>query len=126
MQSFTASLRALVAPLSAIALTMALGFVLVAAITDQPVQAYRDLLFANFDSWRNFGLFLNRATPLALIALGITFAFRAGVFNVGGEGQLFAGAIVTTMLGVALAGLPPLILLPLTIVAGIAAGALLG
>ncbi len=86
-------LRAIGAPLGAIALTMALGFLLVASITDEPVQAYRDLLFANFDSLGNFALFLNRATPLTLIALGVIFSFRAGVFNVGGEGQLYAGAI---------------------------------
>lgn len=119
-------LRAIGAPLGAIALTMALGFLLVASITDEPVQAYRDLLFANFDSLGNFALFLNRATPLTLIALGVIFSFRAGVFNVGGEGQLYAGAIAATVVGVFFADLPAVILLPLAVAAGIAAGAFLG
>lgn len=126
MSAFNDFLRAVRAPLGAIALTMLLGFLLVSMITDQPVLAYRELLLANFDSWNNFGLFLNRAMPLALIAIGITFAFRAGVFNVGGEGQLFAGAITTTVLAVALAGLPPFILFPIVLLGGIAAGAVLG
>jgi len=123
---FKESLHALKAPLGAIALTMALGFLLVAAISDEPVLAYRELLFANFDSLSNFALFLNRATPLVLISVGITFAFRAGVFNVGGEGQLFAGAIATTAVGIAFAGLPAVILFPLAVIVGIAAGAAVG
>lgn len=120
------TLKAVRAPLAAILLTLALGFVLVACITDDPVQAYRDLLFANFDSVGNFALFLNRATPLLLIALGVIFSFRAGIFNVGGEGQLYAGAIATTVIGVMLGGLSPLILFPLAVAGGILAGAFLG
>lgn len=119
-------IRAIRAPVLAILLTLALGFVLVAAITDDPVRAYRDLLLANFDSLSNFALFLNRATPLTLIALGVIFSFRAGIFNVGGEGQLYAGAIATTVIGVSLPGLPAFILLPLALAAGILAGAFLG
>ena len=74
------SFRAMYAPVAAILLTLALGFLLVVAVTDDPVRAYRDLLFANFDSLGNFALFLNRATPLTLIALGVIFSFRAGIF----------------------------------------------
>jgi simple sugar transport system permease protein len=119
-------LQAVGGPLATIVLTLALGFVLVASLADQPVEAYRQLLFANFDSLGNFALFLNRATPLTLIALGVIFSFRAGIFNVGGEGQLYAGAIVTTVVGVYLAGMPPLLLLPLSIAAGVVAGGILG
>jgi ABC-type uncharacterized transport system permease subunit len=119
-------LRAIRAPLAAILLTLALGFALVASITDEPVRAYRDLLFANFDSLSNFALFLNRATPLTLIALGVVFAFRAGIFNVGGEGQLYAGAVTTTVVAIAGASLPAIILFPLAILGGVAAGAVVG
>lgn len=118
--------RAIRAPVLAILLTLAIGFVLVLFITDEPVRAYRDLLLANFDSLSNFALFLNRATPLLLIALGVIFSFRAGIFNVGGEGQLYAGAIATTVIGVVLSGLPAFLLFPLAVIGGILAGALLG
>jgi simple sugar transport system permease protein len=63
---------------------------------------------------------------LTLIALGVIFSFRAGVFNVGGEGQLYAGAITATVIGVSLSGLPAVVLFPLVVVGGILAGALLG
>jgi simple sugar transport system permease protein len=114
------------APVGAIILTMSLGFLLVSIISDEPLLAYRELLFANFDSLSNFAMFLNRATPLVLISVGITFAFRAGVFNVGGEGQLFAGAITTTVVGILFSNLPAFLLLPFALVAGIIGGALIG
>lgn len=123
---FKNSVRAMYAPIASILLTLALGFLLVMAITDAPLQAYRDLLFANFDSLGSFALFLNRATPLTLIALGVIFSFRAGIFNVGGEGQLYAGAIAATVIGVTFAGLPAIVLLPLALMGGILAGAFLG
>ena len=50
-------------------------------------------MFANFYSASNFALFLNRLMPLLLIGLGVILSFRAGVFNVGGEGQLYLGAV---------------------------------
>lgn len=125
-QAIVRFFQAIRAPVFAILLTLALGFVLVAAITDDPVQAYRDLLFANFDSLGNFALFLNRATPLTLIALGVIFSFRAGIFNVGGEGQLYAGAIATTLVGVTFTALPAIVLFPLALLAGILAGMVLG
>ncbi|MFT4000481.1 MAG: ABC transporter permease [Rhizobium sp.] len=118
--------HAIGAPLAAIVATLTIGFLLVTAITDEPVQAYHDLLFANFESLSNFGLFLNRATPLTLIALGVIFSFRAGVFNVGGEGQLYAGAIAAAVVAIIGSSLPGIILLPVSILAGIVAGAFLG
>ena len=46
------------------------------------------------------------ATPLILGGLGIALSFRCGIFNIGGEGQLYLGAFAATWLGVNLAGLP--------------------
>ena len=54
------------------------------------------------------------------------FAFRAGVFNVGGEGQLYLGAIGAALTALTLSGLPPVLLLPLTVAAGVLAGAVWG
>lgn len=126
MKAIRQFFEAVRAPLGAILLTMGLGFLLVAAINDEPVLAYRELLFANFDSLSNFALFLNRATPITLIALGVVFAFRAGFFNAGGEGQLYLGAMAATLVALALPALHPVLLIPLTVAAGIAAGAFWG
>lgn len=67
---------------------------------------------------------LVRATPLILIGLGIALAFRAGMFNIGAEGQFYAGAIAATWIGLQVASLPaPLAFVALTAGAA-AAGAL--
>ena len=53
-----------------------------------------------------FSALLPRAIPLIIIGLGIGLAFRAGAFNIGAEGQFYAGAIVATWVGLALGGWP--------------------
>src|SRR6202034_1615626 len=90
---FLASLAPALGPVGAVAAVLAVGFLIVTAISDDPVLAYRDLLFANFYSASNFALLLNRLMPLLLIGLSVIVSFRAGVFNVGGEGQLYLGAV---------------------------------
>lgn len=65
---------------------------------------------------------LPRAIPLMLIGLGIGLAFRAGALNIGAEGQFYAGAIVATWVGLAVAGWPRLIGVPAVLIAACAAG----
>ena len=65
---------------------------------------------------------LVRATPLMLAGLGVALAFRAGIWNIGAEGQLLAGAAATTAVSFVLTGAPRVLLLPLLLVVGAAAG----
>ena len=67
---------------------------------------------------------LVRATPLLLAGLGVALAFRAGIWNIGAEGQLLAGAATATALGVTLGDAPRILLLPMALVAGALAGML--
>ncbi|WP_326700826.1 ABC transporter permease [Streptomyces sp. NBC_01754] len=112
-------------PLFSVALTLVLGFGVVLLVSDQPLHAYEQLFVANFSTPANFGNLLMRSAPLLLIALGIVFSFRAGVFNVGGEGQLYVGAVSAAATGLALPGLPGPLLIVTCMAAGIVAGALL-
>jgi general nucleoside transport system permease protein len=66
---------------------------------------------------------LVRTTPLLLAGLGIALAFRAGIWNIGAEGQLLAGAAATTALGLIPTELPRVVLLPAVLLAGTLAGA---
>jgi ABC-type uncharacterized transport system permease subunit len=78
-----------------------------------------------FGSWYAFtSATLVRAVPLMLIGLGIALAFRAGVFNIGAEGQFYAGAIAATWVGLHVAGLPAALALPAVGSAALLAGAL--
>jgi general nucleoside transport system permease protein len=68
---------------------------------------------------------LNRATPLIFTGLAIAVAFRAKLWNIGAEAQLYAGAVVTVLLGTGALPLPAPLLLPVIALAAMLAGALL-
>ena len=65
-------------------------------------------------------------TPLILTGLSVALAFRVGLFNIGAEGQLYIGALLSVIVGFSLVGLPWFIHLPLAVLAGFAGGALWG
>jgi general nucleoside transport system permease protein len=76
-----------------------------------------------FGSWYAFtSATLVRSVPLILIGLGIAIAFRGGAFNIGGEGQFYAGAIAATWIGIHIAGTAWLAL-PLLLAGSAIAGA---
>ncbi len=65
---------------------------------------------------------LSRATLIVGMALSVMLSFRAGLYNIGGEGQLVAGGLVSALVAVLLPG-PPLLVLAVAMLAGVAAGA---
>ncbi len=67
---------------------------------------------------------LTRATPLILTGLAAAVAFRAKLWNIGAEGQLYAGALAASAVGTGAITLPPLVMIPLICLVGAAAGAL--
>ncbi|MGH2788344.1 MAG: ABC transporter permease [Actinomycetota bacterium] len=66
------------------------------------------------------------ATPLMFAGLAVALAFRAGMFNIGAEGQLLAGAMTATFIGFTFDSLPAVILLPFALIAGFLGGAAWG
>jgi ABC-type uncharacterized transport system permease subunit len=64
-----------------------------------------------------------RMVPLGFAGLAVSLAFRAGILNIGAEGQLLVGAAAATALAVPLAGASPLVAIPVLLLAGAAAGA---
>ncbi|WP_134679143.1 ABC transporter permease [Paracoccus ravus] len=68
---------------------------------------------------------LNRATPLIFAGLSVAVAFRARLWNIGAEAQLYAGALVTVLLGTGILPLPSPLLIPVLALAAILAGAVL-
>lgn len=117
------ALAELVAVALTVVLALAVGFVVVALTSEEPVDAYRQLLTAAFSSRYRFGNFLERAVPLLFTGLAVAVAFRVRVFNIGAEGQLYAGALAAALVGMA-AGLPPGVHPLAGLLAGAVAGAL--
>lgn len=108
-----------------VAVLAALLTVLVAVLLSAPDPAATLVIFLSGPVSNVFALgnFLSRATLLAMTGGAVVLAFRAGVFNLGGEGQAYLGALVATVILTALPGeapLPPI--LAITAAAGAAAG----
>ena len=99
--------------------------ILIAFSGVSPLEAYAALFEGAFGSAYSTATSLNRATPLILAGLGVTFAFRAGIWNIGAEGQIYIGGLAATLVGLYL-GSPAFIHLPLALIAGFLAGALWG
>ena len=69
---------------------------------------------------------LIEAVPITLVGLGVAIAFRAGIFNLGGDGQIYMGALASVLVVLALPGLPGPLLILVGLVAGMIGGALWG
>ncbi|TDW98841.1 ABC transporter permease [Kribbella sp. VKM Ac-2566] len=88
-------------------------------------EAYKSLAVGALGGWTPISESLTQATPLICGGLAVSLAFRTGLFNIGAQGQLIAGAILASYVGFAW-HLPPVLHLIVAIVAGLIGGALWG
>jgi simple sugar transport system permease protein len=91
-----------------------------------PFEAYRALIQGSIGSFNAIVQTLVEATPLVLAGLAVGLAFKAGLFNIGGQGQFLMGAMAAAIAGGLLADTSPWVAVPLALGAGLAAGALYG
>ncbi|HET9468312.1 MAG TPA: ABC transporter permease [Vicinamibacterales bacterium] len=119
-------MRVLLFPLIAVFAAFVVGGLFVLAIGDNPIETYR-LLIGSALWWPDgIGYTLFLATPLIFTGLAVSVAFRAGLLNIGAEGQLYIAAFATAWVGIVLGSLPAFVLVPLCFAAAIGAGALWG
>ncbi len=113
-------------PVIAVFAAFVVGGVFIAAIGDNPVETYR-LLVGSALWWPDgIGYTLFLATPLIFTGLAVTVAFRAGLLNIGAEGQLYVAAFATAWTGIVLGNLPAVLLIPLCFAAAVVSGAMWG
>jgi simple sugar transport system permease protein len=126
--------RALALPVGSVLLAFVVGGIIVALTGGNPFLAYQALICGGF------GLFcfggepsilqisntLVFVTPLIMAGIAVALPFRAGMFNIGAEGQLIMGAIGAAFVGIHLGGLPGVVLVPLVLLAGMIGGAIWG
>ena len=93
MEKFKRSLGSFAVPLLSILLAFLIGGIIMAALGADPFQAVKYLFQGAFGSRANIGTTLNKSTPLMFTALCACFAYKCGVFNLGGEGQFLMGSI---------------------------------
>jgi general nucleoside transport system permease protein len=108
-------------PVLAVVLTMIAGGVMFAVLGKNPVEAIRtifwDPLFGEF-GWYFRAQLLVKAGPLILIAIGLSLGFRAGIWNIGAEGQYIMGAICGAGVGLAFYPLDAWFVFPVMVLAG--------
>ncbi len=119
-------MMALLFPFIAVIAAFLVGGIFVLAIGGNPLETY-GLLIGSALWWPDgIGYTLFLATPLIFTGLAVSVAFRAGLLNIGAEGQLYAAAFATAWVGIVLGSLPAMVLLPLCFAAALASGAAWG
>lgn len=118
--------RPILYPLISVLAALGVGAILIALAGISPLQAYRAMLYSAFGNRNNIGETLLKSVPLLLAGLGTALSFRAKIFNIGAEGQIFMGALGAAYAGLFLGNPPPLLGIPLVLLFGFVAGGLWG
>ncbi len=121
--------NALLVPVLAILTAVVIGGIIIAVVGGNPFAAYLGLVQGAFGSANALSETAVWASPYIYAGLAVALAFKGGLFNIGAEGQLALGAVVSALIGYALPGwlhatLPWFIHLPLTVGLGVLGGAL--
>jgi simple sugar transport system permease protein len=87
-----------------------------------PLRSYRSLFLGAFGSFNGLVETLVQAAPLILSGLAVGLGFKAGLFNIGGQGQFLLGAVAATSAAIALNGASPMVAVPISLLAGILGG----
>lgn len=119
--------EAILPPLVALAIVLVVGDVLILATGEAPSDVWAALASGTWGNWYGIGQVLYKATTLACAGLAVAISLRAGLFNIGAEGQLAAGGFGAAIVGLALpAGTPGIIAIPLCTLAAIVGGGAVG
>ena len=127
--------RQLLLPAGAVVLALLVGAVALVASSPLvkgyvdlglPLATYGALVQGSILSINGLVDTIVNATPLILVGLAVGLGFKAGLFNIGGQGQFLMGAVASAAAGAALSQSSPVIAIPLALLAGMAAGALYG
>lgn len=111
-------------PVWALLLAFALGMGLVRFAGANPQNAFAYLISGAFADLFGIGTTVVKTTPLLLAGLGVGVSLRAGLFNIGAEGQIYMGGLAAALVGLHLHGVPSLIHITLALLAAFAGGGL--
>lgn len=111
---------------AAVVAAAAVGAIMILSLGASPIDGFSALVDGAFGGRKELADTAIKAMPLLLVGTGICISFRARVINIGGEGQIVAGALVSTVTALALADLPPAMLIPAVLLAGVVGGGIWG
>ncbi|WP_322418779.1 ABC transporter permease [Mesorhizobium huakuii] len=108
----------------AVAVALGLGSILILATGADPVKAYAALVHeALFDYW-GLSNTIVKTSPILLASLAVMVPLRAGVYNIGGEGQIYMGGLFGTLAALHLPALPSMIAISVALMCAMLGGAL--
>lgn len=119
-------LKGYLVPVGAVVAALLIGAIVLLRLDADPIEAFTAMMRGAFGSTDALIGTALKATPLLFVGVGIVIAFRANVINIGGEGQMVAGALLSTTTALLLPELPTIVILPIVLGAGILGGALWG
>ena len=111
-------------PVMTILIALTVGGVIIACSGYSPLNAYATLMKGAFGSMDGIMETLAKATPLIFTGLAAAVGYKAGVFNIGVEGQLYMGAFAAAVTGFYVGGFPAVVAIPACLVAAMAAAVL--
>jgi simple sugar transport system permease protein len=137
LTAFRRGASGVIVPILTTVIAFIAGGLIVLATGHNPLSTYQSIFNGTGLNWLfpwvtgsarataagNLQQTLLQATPLILVGLAVAFAFRAGLFNIGGQGQYTVGLIVAVWIGSSFAGMPSVLHIVFAIVAAAAAGA---
>ena len=112
-------------PIISVIIAFVIGGIIILALGKNPLEAYSFLLVGSFGSAQRIAQTLEGACPLIFTGLAATFAYKCGVFNLGGEGQFIMGAVASISF-IQLSGMEGLPAVILSILLGAVAGGIWG
>jgi len=121
-----ALVRGSIAPVAAVVIALLIGMVIIVALGQDPVVAYKQLLFSSFQSPQGIGALIAQFIPLAVLSAAVIISFRAGFFNIGGEGQLYIGAFAGAWAGFTFTSLPGPVVTLIALTLGLVGGMVWG
>ena len=109
-------------PLVSVVAGFVVAGVAVAATGADPLQAFTALFQGAFTNRNAFPETLVSTIPYVFLGLGVALGFRAGLFNIGAEGQFYIGALSGVFIAYSIHGLPSIVEVPVALLAGMAGG----
>lgn len=126
VQDIYSLLSPLLVPFFAVFTALVIGALIIWLTGKDWVAAYVGLWQGSFGSPTAIAVTIVRSTPFIITGLAVALGFKAGLFNIGAEGQLYAGALLAVLVGFSFEGLPSIFFIPLAIAAGALGGMIWG
>ena len=117
--------KPIVSTLIAIFLGLLVAGGIIGALGYSPAMALNSLITGVFSRPKYIFKVIEKSTPMIFTGISVAFAFKAGLFNIGAEGQYILGSVVATVVGI-LFNFHPVLQIPMVILSGVLASTILG